>query len=327
VADPAAKAASRSIAWRVVAAILFFAVLIFFGIRVARDWGAISGSWSSLHPNWSYVLLSGAIVLTSYVVLIETWRRTVAAWGSSIAWPTAARIWFVSNLGKYLPGKVWQIGAMGVLAQQAGVSPVAAVGSSLVVNLVNLLAGALVVLVFGARGLAGPGLVPLTVLALIGAIATPWLIPWMLEVAREVTGRDLPDAHVPPSAIFLALVGCMLSWALYGAAFQLLAVGLFGASSGTTPSYIAAFTLSYLIGYLALFAPGGLGVRETVLAGLLVAAGLDVDPNATILVLFSRLWMTLLEAAPGLVLIALSRARPITATATATATTPNGSHA
>jgi hypothetical protein len=162
---------------------------------------------------------------------------------------------------------------------------------------------------------------------LIGAIATPWLIPWMLEVAREVTGRDLPDAHVPPSAIFLALVGCMLSWALYGAAFQLLAVGLFGASSGTTPSYIAAFTLSYLIGYLALFAPGGLGVRETVLAGLLVAAGLDVDPNATILVLFSRLWMTLLEAAPGLVLIALSRARPITATATATATTPNGSHA
>ena len=84
MADPAAKAASRSIAWRVVSAILFFAVLIFFGIRVARDWGAISGSWSSLHPNWSYVLLSGAIVLTSYVVLIETWRRTVAAWGSSI---------------------------------------------------------------------------------------------------------------------------------------------------------------------------------------------------------------------------------------------------
>jgi uncharacterized membrane protein YbhN (UPF0104 family) len=323
VANPAAKAAARSIVWRVVSAVLFFAVLIFFGLRVAEQWAGISGSWSSLHPKWGYVGLSGAIVLTSYAVLIETWRRTVAAWGDSIAWPTAARIWFVSNLGKYLPGKVWQIGAMGVLAQQAGVSPVAAVGSSLVVNLVNLLAGALVVLVFGARGLAGPGLVPLTVLAVIGAFATPWLIPWMLEIAREVTGRDLPDAHVPPTAIFLALVGCLLSWVLYGAAFQMLAVGLFGASSGTTSAYIAVFTLSYLLGYLALFAPGGLGVRETVLAGFLVAAGLDVDPNATILVLFSRLWMTLLEAAPGLMLLALNRARPTNETST----TPNGSHA
>jgi uncharacterized membrane protein YbhN (UPF0104 family) len=321
--DPAAKAASRSLAWRIISAILFFAVLIFFGLRVAEQWAGISGSWSSLHPNWGYVGLSGAIVLTSYAVLIETWRRTVAAWGDSIAWPTAARIWFVSNLGKYLPGKVWQIGAMGVLAQQAGVSPVAAVGSSLVVNLVNLLAGALVVLVFGARGLAGPGLMPLTVLALIGAIATPWLIPWMLEVAREVTGRDLPDAHVPPSAIFVALVGCVLSWVLYGAAFQMLAVGLFGASSGTTPSYIAVFTLSYLLGYLALFAPGGLGVRESVLTGLLIAAGLEANPNATILVLLSRLWMTLLEATPGLMLLALNRARPTNDTSI----TPNGSHA
>jgi uncharacterized membrane protein YbhN (UPF0104 family) len=321
--DPAAKAASRSLAWRIISAIVFFAVLIFFGLRVAEQWAGISGSWSSLHPNWGYVGLSGAIVLTSYAVLIETWRRTVAAWGDSIAWPTAARIWFVSNLGKYLPGKVWQIGAMGVLAQQAGVSPVAAVGSSLVVNLVNLLAGALVVLVFGARGLAGPGLMPLTVLALIGAIATPWLIPWMLEVAREVTGRDLPDAHVPPSAIFVALVGCVLSWVLYGAAFQMLAVGLFGASSGTTPSYIAVFTLSYLLGYLALFAPGGLGVRESVLTGLLIAAGLEANPNATILVLLSRLWMTLLEATPGLMLLALNRARPTNDTSI----TPNGSHA
>lgn len=323
MADPAAKAASRRIAWRIVAAILFFAVLISFGVRVAEQWAGISRSWSALHPNWASVLLSGIIVLVSYAVLIETWRRTVIAWGEQIGWSSAARIWFVSNLGKYLPGRVWQIGAMGVLARQAGVSPVAAVGSSLVVNLVNVLAGALVVLVAGARGLAGPSLVPFTILALIGAASTPWLVPWLMDVAREVTGRDLPDAHVPPSAIFIALIGCVMSWLLYGAAFQLLAVGLFGASSGTTSSYIAVFTLSYLIGYLTLFSPGGFGVREMALSGFLITAGLEVDPNATILVLFSRLWLTLLEAAPGLLLIALNRARPTNVTST----TPNGSHA
>jgi uncharacterized membrane protein YbhN (UPF0104 family) len=306
----------------VVSAVLLAAVLIFFALRVAGDWAEVSGSWERLHPRWGVVALSGAVVLGSYAVLIETWRRTVTAWGDRIAWPTAARIWFVSNLGKYIPGKVWQIGAMGALAREAGVSPVAAIGSSLVVNLVNLLAGALVVLVSGARGLAGPALVPLTIVALVGALATPWLLPWMLSAARKITGRELPDAHVPPSAIFAALIGCTVAWVLYGAAFQLLAIALFGASSGTTSSYIAVFTLSYLIGYLALFAPGGLGARELALIPFLAAAGLESGANATVLVLVSRLWLTLLEAAPGLVLLALNRSRPTFDHST----TPNGSH-
>ena len=137
--------------------------------------------------------------------------------------------------------------------------------------------------------------------------------------AAAGTHDEVPRMQLRPPRL---LIGCTVSWVLYGAAFQMLAIGLFGASSGMTPSYIAVFTLSYLFGYLALFAPGGLGVRETVLAGLLVAAGLEVNPNATILVLFSRLWMTLLEATPGLLLIALNRARP----SNETSTTPNGSH-
>ena len=47
----------------------------------------------------------------------------------------------MSNLGRYVPGKVWQIGAMGVMAERSGVSPVAAVGSSLVIAIVNVIAG------------------------------------------------------------------------------------------------------------------------------------------------------------------------------------------
>ena len=78
-----------------------------------------TGGWSRAPPaGWSL----------SYVVLIETWRQIVLAWGGRSRWPAAARIWFISNLGRYIPGKVWQIGAMGVLAQDAGVSSVAAVG-------------------------------------------------------------------------------------------------------------------------------------------------------------------------------------------------------
>jgi len=89
-------------------------------------------------------------VIATYLLLIEAWRATLRVWSESIPFSAAARIWFVSNLGKYVPGKVWQIAAMGALAQKRGVSAAAAIGSSLLVNLVSILAGFAVIAVTAA---------------------------------------------------------------------------------------------------------------------------------------------------------------------------------
>src|SRR5207245_1830584 len=87
---------------------------------------------------WAPILLSGVLVFAAYALLIQTWRVMLASWDKPLSFGSATRIWFVSNLGKYLPGKVWQIAALSVLAQQEGVSAVAATGSALIVNLANI---------------------------------------------------------------------------------------------------------------------------------------------------------------------------------------------
>jgi len=66
-----------------------------------------------------------------------------------------------------------------------------------------------------------------------------------------------------------------------------------------------------LAGYITLFAPGGIGVRETTLVTLLAAAGLETGAQATALAIASRLWLTVLEAAPGLILLAIRRPKSI----------------
>jgi hypothetical protein len=198
---------------------------------------------------------------------------------------------------------------MGVLAQEAGVSGVAAVGSSLVVNLVNLLAACLVVMLAGSRQLAGPAFTVGIITFFVAVTAAPWLLPRLARVAQRITGREIPEPRIPPLAIVFAIVGCSLAWNLYGIAFRELAVALFGAPAGLTSAYTAAFTLSYLMGYLAIFVPGGIGVREGVLMKLLVASGLGSGAVAVTLVVVSRLWLTLLEASPGLILLALRHVR------------------
>jgi len=297
---------------RALSLVLVAVVLWFFGRSLLEQRSAIGARWDELHPAWGLLALSGFVVLISYAVLIETWRRTVEAWGAQIAWTSAARIWFVSNLGKYVPGKVWQIGAMSLLAEQSGVPAVAAAGSSLVVNLVNLLAGMLVVLLTAAQLIPGARVVPMLLIVTVLALATPWLLPWIARLASLVLRKPIAEPKVPPSAMFVALVGCMIAWVLYGVAFQLLAAALFGSTSGTTASYIAVFTLSYLAGYVFLFAPGGIGAREDVLQRLIAAAAMHPVPDALLLIVVSRLWLTVLEAAPGLLLLAFRRSTPPT---------------
>jgi glycosyltransferase 2 family protein len=96
-----------------------------------------------------------------------------------------------------------------------------------------------------------------------------------------------------------ALLGNVLAWLLYGAAFQLFMVGLLSSSAGGYVEYLAAYTISYLVGYLALFLPAGIGAREGAMVTVLAYAGLATRPQAALVALASRVWLTLLEVVPG----------------------------
>ena len=300
---------TRKQLWLAVQFLFFTVAVVYFVLQVRNEWSDFIAIPDTIHPNWWKVLGSTGWVAASYVVLIETWRQIVVAWGGKLSWPAAARIWFISNLGRYVPGKVWQIGAMGALAQEAGVSSAAAVGSALVVNLVNLLAGLLVVLVAGSRLVVGygPALVIALVVFCVLVVGSPWLLPPLAHLVNRVTGRSIPIPAIPPLAIIFAVAGCSLAWNLYGLAFHDLTVAIFGGAAGRPTYYTAVFTLSYLIGYIVLFAPGGLGVRETSLVALLAAAGLETGAQAAALAIASRLWLTVVEATPGLILLAIRR--------------------
>ena len=295
--------------WRIIQAATVVAVLIYVGFRIADQWTELSSIPRNLQLDYALLAASAGAVLLSYGVLIWTWQRTVRAWGEELAFGDAARIWFVSNLGRYVPGKVWQIGAMGVMAQRVGVSPVAAVGSSLVISSVNILAGTAVAAVSGAGDVGAPAwALPAAVVVATGLVAAPWILPRAATVASALLRRDIRIPRLPHSAVWIAGAGCAVAWLLYGVAFRWLHLALLGHATGNLAGSTSAFTLSYLAGFLFLPAPGGIGVREDVLYRLLGQAGIATGGEAWLVVLGSRLWLTILEVLPG-VLFLLVRSR------------------
>lgn len=292
------------------------ALLIYYiGRSLATQWTEFRAQPLETDVGVAALLASAALVLGTYALLIQVWRLLLASSGASLRFWPAARIWSISNLWRYVPGKVWQIGVMSAMAARERVRPEAAAGAAILSTVLNIATGlGLVLLLTGSvmeqwSGRARGAVMLLLGLAALGLVALPWILPRLSALAARLAGREVQLTAPAPGAIALATVGNLLSWALYGVAFLWLARGILGDVGGAPWQYIAIFTASYVVGYLFLILPGGIGPREAVMLWLLTALGLAAEKQALLLTVTSRLWLTLLELAPGLLFLAFDRMR------------------
>jgi glycosyltransferase 2 family protein len=283
------------------------------GVVALMLWRVIVRNWSefrSLHvslafkPGW--IALSVLLVLLTYALQIASWRRILAGWAQPLAYGRAARIWLLANLGRYVPGKVWSVAGLIVLTQRAGVDAWVAGASAVAMQAIGL--GTAVAVVAAATPAAAS---PLRLSAgALAAAATIALLSWdrggrWLAGAAGFAGRFRP---LPLGAAALSAGLSLASWVTYGVSFWLLARGLGLPATLSIPTATGVFALGYILGLLALFAPGGVGVRELAFVGLL-APELG-SAGAVALSVGSRVMLTLCEAAAPLgVLLITGRTR------------------
>jgi hypothetical protein len=295
---------------RLSAQVVILGLVAWFVARALRgQWDEFRERSASLRPAWSLLLLSGAVVFVAYALLIDVWRRLADRGGSPVPFGRAAYVWFVSSLGKYVPGKLWAIGAMGLLAQREGVPPALAATAAILNQIVNLAAGFVVVALAGAPVVSRvwPGsrwlVVGVAGLSAIGLLLLPAVVPRAAAFVARRTGRGT-EVAVRPAAVWYAVASNVIAWLLYGVAFHLLSLAIGAGRGGDWLTSTTVFTASYVLGYLALFAPGGLGMREAAMGTALTGLQLATPAEAAVLAVASRLWLTVLEVAPGALFIA-----------------------
>jgi hypothetical protein len=285
--------------------------IIWYAVKSLRGQWALAGNRiASLSIDWQWIILATLIVIGTYFLLTETWRRVIVAAGEELPFSDAARIWFVSNLGKYVPGKIWSIAAMTVMARERNVSPLVAAGSSVLMQLVSIVAGIGVVLVTGMSAVDHPGIAIAAAIAILAMLlAIPTIVPALGRIASSLTGKQIAVPHLPATAVWMAVGSSIISWIAYGVAFKFFVRGVLGNAAGATTSYIAVYAASYIIGFLALFAPGGAVVRESAMVAGMLRLGLTGRPDALVIAVASRLWLTATELLPGLAWMAVGKKR------------------
>lgn len=291
-------------------------VVIQAALTLLVTWFIVKG----VAPAWSEVeavrtsgwTLSGGWVAASLGLLLLAYLYSAALWGwmvrelggPEVGVLASVRLFFTANLGRYLPGKVWPLVGVAALAQREGVRPSTAtlaallgqafsLGGSLLVGGALLGAGAGIPWLGGVGwwGWIGVGLFLLTLTypPLLG-----WLTSWGLRLFKAPALKGFrPD---PAFGIRWTTLYA-LSWALQGLAFWVLAQGM-GLPLPVLGG-VGAYALAYLLGYLAVFAPAGLGVREGFLIRFLEPT---LGMHAWALALVARLWATAAELLPAAVL-------------------------
>jgi hypothetical protein len=293
-------------AWRAVQWILGLVVVGFAARSLIRNWADFRAQPLTIAPRPLYLLASALVVWMMYALLVWAWRAMLASWGQELSALTAARIWTVSSLGKYVPGKVWAIAGMALLAQQAGVAAWAATGSAVVLQALAIGTGAAIVGLTGtvALEIAHPGARAALGLLVAASAAGVGLVLWPPAVRRLLRLARVPAEAVMaprPEGVLGGIAANAIAWVGYGAALWLLARGLLPDVKLELWTAVAVFTASYLAGFLALLAPGGLGVREAIFI-LMLQQPIGIGA-ATALAVASRLLLTLTEfgaAAPFL---------------------------
>ena len=250
--------AQRPLVRSLAGVVVFCVVIVSFGVRAAATTEQLLASTQSFSPG--HVVASFALILFCFVWAALTWWTSLWLLGGRLEAGAAMQIYFLSLLPRYIPGLIWGYVGRTYLCEQRGVARSVAVLSSVVE-----------IALFVGSGLS---------IGLMHWVAPPTLLylmilpPGALAVGLTViTPKAHPFGWMDLARIFLSwyllVLTYYLFWILYGISLVVLVQAITPALNGAQVVYvISAFAISWLVGFAAVFVPGGLGVRE---AGIILA--------------------------------------------------------
>jgi uncharacterized membrane protein YbhN (UPF0104 family) len=260
------------------------------GYAVAREWTHVRAALASL----GFLPVAGALVavLAALAAAMQVWRVLLAALGSPLPARPAARIMFIGQLGKYLPGSIWPVLAQMELGNEYRVPRHRSASASVLTMLLVLLTGLLTALV-ALPFVAGSTNYVWALLAapLLLVLLIPRILNAALNKVLRLAKRPPLEVELTGRAVVRAVGWAFVSWACYGLQIWVLAIAL-GAPAGKGALLaLGGFAFAWTVGFLVVIAPAGAGVRDVLLA---LTLGLVVGHGAAIAIaLVSRVLLTI----------------------------------
>ncbi|MFD8556396.1 lysylphosphatidylglycerol synthase transmembrane domain-containing protein [Streptosporangium canum] len=251
--------------------IAFLAVALGFGAWVvARQWEEIRAGFARL--SWQSLVLSLVAVVAALCSGMMTWRALLADLGSPLPFRPAAKVFFVGQLGKYIPGSLWPVLAQMEMGRELGVPRPRSAAAFFLTMPVQLGSGLMisgVTLLTALPGSVAPYAWVFLLIPLLAVVFEPRVINAVLGFGLRKLKREPLERPLTRRGMLTALGWALLGWTAYG--LHLAAVlHEFGPSGVSAVVFsVGAFALSWCLGIMTFVVPAGAGVREAAMVVVL----------------------------------------------------------
>jgi uncharacterized membrane protein YbhN (UPF0104 family) len=306
--DPKPTRVSKHARWSaIIGAAIAIVGLAFVARSITNEWSTLSSSLADARPLW----LAAGVLCAALAMLgmALPWRRALSMLGAHVERRSGVAYYFAGEIGKYVPGGIWPVLGRGELARSGGVAPTTSYASVVLsLGALYLAAMVLVVILLPLWLLTSGSIDLLWMLALLPvglAALHPRPLGWLIARVERVLGRQV-DIVLPPWSASIGLVARYVpSWLFVSTATWCIARAFDGNVSWIQVA--PAAVLSWIVGFVLVPIPGGIGVREAAFVGLV--GGLSSGVAATVAIA-ARLSFMLVDGVGALLAgVALRRAR------------------
>jgi uncharacterized membrane protein YbhN (UPF0104 family) len=270
------KSLVRSFLITAIKFVLAATVIYFAGRQLVSHWAEVSQHHWTINPL--LIILSVVFHLITFAVLSKMWCLLMKAFGFNVPLKHGFKIAYIASLGRYIPGKIWQVFGMVYLLKQINVNKEVALASWGVATIFGLPPAFLVgfiTIYFYPQMLSttlgsNPGVGPFVAVVVTFAASlllvfapdkTMALFNWILKTLR----RPRVQFKLEKKIALQVYLGYFIGWTCYGISFYTFMNAIMVKPEIPVIAGVGSFVMAYTIGYLAVFSPGGLGARELVL--------------------------------------------------------------
>jgi hypothetical protein len=254
-----------------VALVVVWATVAVLASRLVID------AWSQLDASQvrftvGGVALMGALLLIARGTDVAGWHRLLRGAGATTPLAATAQVYTTSELVRYLPGGVLHFAARYRYATRLGVTPgvvVATTAIDLALRLASGLAVFALSIPFWPDAPRSYSLLTAAALPVLIVGSHPRVLGSLIVRAERRLGKVEHPLVLPYSVLVRALGWYGIGWLSRGAVTWIIAYSITGTSPSTWVPIVGATGLSWVVGVLTPFAPGGLGTREAAGAALL----------------------------------------------------------
>jgi uncharacterized membrane protein YbhN (UPF0104 family) len=275
--------------------VIVVAVIFYFLIRsLVVNWNKIP--FAQLRFDAGYVIVSFLFLFAYFLLLTQGWSRIVAELDGTLPYRKALYIMSTSQIAKYLPGGIWYtlgrvyLGKTAKIREEIGLLSV--IFETFLLMLTDLVIFLVAINFLGSKTVLSP-MLSVIFIVIILVLLYPPLLNALLNIALKLLRRPRVTLKVKYINILKLSAYFFAVWICQIAGFYALINSIYPLTPAQIPSITAAYTLSWITGFIVLFAPGGLGVREGMMSILL--APVLPSPLAIVISFITRIWITFFE--------------------------------